>query len=631
MAALKSFDEIRKEMRLNETSPSLTLNKEPKKGFLSRFADHAIEAAKGVGEQFEKRGAKVGETFGRAARGEQNPLSTGLQVVGQAAGAVGDVVGEGIMFAGKEIYDTSAAVRSTWEEGGTADVIDRDKKAFAKAGQTILNTSMGKEAVNAISQGVESWNQFKKTKPVFASNLEAIYNVGDLATIFIGGAAAKKGITKVGETGFGAAQDIAKAAERGLKQAEVLVEETGRTAKELPGVALIESTGQKIKQAVKRTGTRIAETSATAERQKAFEPAIKKAIDSGLSEDLVLGLKELNPATIGKAKEMIDAQQIAVKSTLKKSKQAKDILGREVLKPAEIMIEQKSKSGKTIGKIRKAIKGKPVDITDTYETLKKDIVEMTGAIIKKDGVSLRGGKINTKDKKLLQDLLVSLAPKSKAGAIRHADFLDNLRAKLFDRIKSAKLRQEPFTSAVDTLVDRARGQIAGQIDNQAFQGYQAAAQEYAEISGSLKEFVKLIGYKGKLDNLTKETLNVGEKSLRQLGNAASSPEKILNNLFETATKYGYTGGDDLYQLTRLADIIENLIGSAQTRNLASEVGRGVQGAGGLDFVSSTLKGAKSGGFTGAGASLLEKFGGVGKEDQIKALKELFDFVIKKEE
>lgn len=157
---------------------------EEKKSFLS-----------GVKEDWAKRK----ETAQTAVGKEQGFLSKTLQVAGQAAGFVGDVVGEGVKSIGRGI----SAI--------TPDIIEKPVVGGAKAvGVGILNTSLGQAGLKAIQEGVESYNKFKAENPEAAGNLEAVVNIASILPIGKGVQVAGKGAVRGGEAVAGAVKEGAE-------------------------------------------------------------------------------------------------------------------------------------------------------------------------------------------------------------------------------------------------------------------------------------------------------------------------------------------------------------------------------------------------------------------------------------
>lgn len=126
-----------------------------------------------IGKDLSKRVENVKESFGRTVKGEQTGVEGGLQLGGQIAGGIGDVVGNIAISALNKIIPS---------------FIKKDAKAAAEG---ILQTKFGKDALNAISGGINKYEDWKKSNPRAAANFESVINVADLATDVFGIGAAK--------------------------------------------------------------------------------------------------------------------------------------------------------------------------------------------------------------------------------------------------------------------------------------------------------------------------------------------------------------------------------------------------------------------------------------------------------
>lgn len=108
-----------------------------------------------VRKDIEKRGDKMVESLAAGMRGEQNPLRTGFQVLGQGAGFGTDLIGRGL----------SAA---------TPDVIAQPLMQGLQAGaKAVMNTQTAQD----LYSGYQTW---KEQNPAAARDLEATVNIASL-------------------------------------------------------------------------------------------------------------------------------------------------------------------------------------------------------------------------------------------------------------------------------------------------------------------------------------------------------------------------------------------------------------------------------------------------------------------
>lgn len=120
-----------------------------------------------VSEDLSKR--QTGMFAGTEAyfHGEQTLPETAIQAVGQGVGFVFDVGGEVL----KSIIDK------------TPEAIKTPIKDIAKS---VLNTPLGQSGLKALSTGIDTYNEWKKGNPRMARDLEAVVNIGMIASIGAG-------------------------------------------------------------------------------------------------------------------------------------------------------------------------------------------------------------------------------------------------------------------------------------------------------------------------------------------------------------------------------------------------------------------------------------------------------------
>jgi len=123
---------------------------------------------KNLANELKERGKVIGETFKQTAqpgfRG-LTPIETGIQTVGQVAGAGWDILGVGLGYA----LDVVKAI--------TPDVIEDPIK---KAGLAVLHSRLGQEALELAQRGMEFYEKWKSNNPRAAKDLESVVNIASL-------------------------------------------------------------------------------------------------------------------------------------------------------------------------------------------------------------------------------------------------------------------------------------------------------------------------------------------------------------------------------------------------------------------------------------------------------------------
>lgn len=138
-----------------------------------------------------------------------NPLSRGLQGVGQMAGAVGDVIGSGI-----------GAVA-----GGVDNLTDN---VISNTAKSVLRTPLGQEGLRLAHENADAYNTWKKANPEIAGNLEAVVNIASILPVGKAASVAKEGVLGTADmavqTGKGIMADVKNASTllpAGMKSPEI--------------------------------------------------------------------------------------------------------------------------------------------------------------------------------------------------------------------------------------------------------------------------------------------------------------------------------------------------------------------------------------------------------------------------
>src|SRR3990167_3002747 len=148
-----------------------------KKGFLSRVKEDIVE-----------RGKQFGESIERQQKGQQGLPSTLLQLGGETAGAVGDILGEGLVSVGRGISKVPGA-----------------KPLGRKIADEIMESPVAREGLMILGDNLnfasEEYQRWKEKNPVLAENIESVLNISALLPIGKGAQIAAKEI-KAGAKGF---------------------------------------------------------------------------------------------------------------------------------------------------------------------------------------------------------------------------------------------------------------------------------------------------------------------------------------------------------------------------------------------------------------------------------------------
>jgi len=122
----------------------------------------------GIKEDIQERGERFGEGLERQRAGEQNILSTGLQLAGETVGGVFDVVGETVGAAFRLLPDF---------------IEEPIREGVSNVGDFFAETEGGQEIMKAIQQGAQLFEQLKETNPEAAENLRALANIASIIPV----------------------------------------------------------------------------------------------------------------------------------------------------------------------------------------------------------------------------------------------------------------------------------------------------------------------------------------------------------------------------------------------------------------------------------------------------------------
>lgn len=178
---------------INFTPANNTPAPQQDQGFFSNVKNDLINRAK-----------NLKDTAIKTYQGKYNPLVTGLATVGDVAGGVGDIIGEGV----------KSLAKTAWEH--TPDFITKPTK---EAAMSVLQSDIGREGLNMAAKGMEYYDKWKNNNPQTAKSLESIVNIASIAPIGEAAKVAEKG----GEAALKGAGTIAKGAGKA-------VESTGKYA-----------------------------------------------------------------------------------------------------------------------------------------------------------------------------------------------------------------------------------------------------------------------------------------------------------------------------------------------------------------------------------------------------------------
>lgn len=497
----------------------VTQTEKPKKGVLAELGEDIKQTGTGIKEALRKREQQAADTNEAVKTGKQGKISGMFQNIGQAAGFVSDVGGEVIKGGAKALLS----------EKGEESV----KSGISKVVKPIVESS----PVQAV---MEKYNKLKETHPELAKNIDAALNIGSLAL----------DVTGLGVAGKGA--KIAKeAAETGVKKtAKNVVDATKKiipSSETISGIKQgVKEFSERIPRGIDRAKESAKDAALKAERIRNATPAKAKAIQSGVDENIINHLDEVDEPTMKAYKETLD---IADETPAMGAKRQPSVVSGELAaKQYDLINKQKQTVGKKIGEITDNLsKTEKIDMQESLGQM-DDILSGQGIAPQytKKGVKLdfSGTKYTPAERTKIQELY-NLA--SEGG-----DKLSPKQIKDKDQLFSKLQREAKFEGVGDLMVDTPEGQkslfrVFRDIYNTKLD---SISPEIRDLNKQYREFSNLTDdmedsiFKTPNFNATKSTdpAEFAKVNLRRIfGESQSSPafEAIADKMDKVARQLGY--------------------------------------------------------------------------------------------
>lgn len=259
------------------------------------------------------------------------------------------------------------------------------------------------------------------------------------------------------------------------------------------------------------------------------------------------------------------------------------ISGKTILDRVKYIQDIRRSAGKEIGKTIKEMPSDVINITNVYDDFVNKI-SGAGIRVKKNGMlDFRGsrlaGKMGAPSRKLLQQVANDVRPNKIGEVLRTPQRINTVRQQLFDDLKIGK-RQMVVGDYADNILNSVRDDLKKPLV-EISPKYKDLTIKYAESTTAIQDFYNLLGKKwsGKSDEVL--ALRSGEVGNRILGNASAVPLEVLNRMEKIAIKNGYKSKNNVIDQLLFSDFLEDLFGTAQTRSLRGQVGRGAKDVAGV--------------------------------------------------
>jgi hypothetical protein len=229
--------------------------------------------------------------------------------------------------------------------------------------------------------------------------------------------------------------------------------------------------------------------------------------------------------------------------------------------------------GHELGVVRSKLADVPVDVAGTADNFYKDLSD-AGISVTDEGLDFTKSKYANVPK--IQKILESVHQRiAAAGETPNVKAVDLIRQQLGTEVDLGTLEGNLDKSAKRILqkVYASLGEDITFIDPQ----YAELSDQYSKLSTAMDYFQRALGKDFEATNL-KSSLKAGEVGRRMLGNAASRPLAIVENIQDLARAYGYNKNIDSRSQILFANFLEDLFGTTQSQSLQSQMTKGVNAA-----------------------------------------------------
>jgi hypothetical protein len=543
--------------QVNPPAPRIPEPEKPQGNMLGRILKDApgdiVETFKGV------IGAGRGGAENFAQAFQQPGLSIPQRVVGAAVAPLSAVVN-----AGGEALKGGAKLLTTDE------FEEQTNKALVEVGKSAMNSQAGM-ALRAFYESLPDDQKFTVTN--------IIAPVGNVMTAGFGGGAvnATKSALRstVKETVKRTSQEAAEAIIRSANPVTEAVETTAETAIKTadmsanPVLDTLKGASTQIKDYAKRTANEAQDTAVESRRLAQMPKPKAQLIRNGADERIVNVVERMTPEEVRVVRESIAQSRVYEKLPEDPKNHPKVIAGREFMKPVGFVIDQRKQVGTKLGEARKNLsQTRNIDTNEAFRNFHEYLKTTYQIQLDKDGKIIpETGTLATGDVPQIQKLYDQL----KGSKLNSQTELDQWLQRSLKDYDLVQKREQTFSEEVPKIAEVARGEVSKLMPD----NYNQLRTQYAQMSKPLNEVVKLLQYKGSLDQLTAKELKAAEVALRVLGNAADRPQSVIDDILEIATENGYKSNVDINRLLYVTDQLEDLYDVTPPRGFSGSATRGI--------------------------------------------------------
>ncbi|MBP9701401.1 MAG: hypothetical protein KBD47_00270 [Candidatus Pacebacteria bacterium] len=334
-----------------------------------------------------------------------------------------------------------------------------------------------------------------------------------------------------------------------------------------------------------------------AEGKKVFDTKANEALKAGIADQDIAFIKNASAAD----KKIFDkAMKVAEQASKDKTyaRQPVEQAGKVIIDQANTVENARMKVGSELGIVRSKLAAVPVDVTDTAQNFYDDLAD-AGISVGDDGLDFSKSKYANVPK--IQKLVESVHQRLvSAGDTPNVKTVDMIRQQLGTEVDLGTLEGNLDKSAKRILqkVYGGLGENITYIDPK----YAELSDQYSKLTSAMDYFQRALGKDFDATNIN-SALKAGEVGRRMLGNAASRPLVVVENIQDLARAYGYNPNVDSRSQILFASFLEDLFGTTQSQSLQSQMTKGVNAA---EEATGALTDAATGNASGLMSKALRK-------------------------
>jgi hypothetical protein len=339
-------------------------------------------------------------------------------------------------------------------------------------------------------------------------------------------------------------------------------------------------------------------------RKQGFDDSVTTMIANASPNTKRRMLKQVSIVEAGKG----DARAKALTRTA-------DEAGDALLKQIDFVKGNNKQAGQQLNRVAKGLKGKEVNLDEPVNKFLNDLDELGVTFDDKGKPDFTGSQIEgvTPAESLINKIALRIKRNPTPDALEAHQF----KKFIDENVSFGKSAAEGLSGKTESVVKSLRKGVNDSISGVS-DSYKQANKQFSDTIKTLDELQDVAGRK--LDFSGPHAAKAAGTLLRSQTNNTKARANLLTaieNLEDTAKKYGGSFDDDILSLSIFADELDAVFGSGARTSLRGEVGKaGVDAA--IDISQMTIPGALA---VGAKA-VTKRARGINEKNQLKAIKNL---------